>query len=99
MLGDTTANVHFIPDMFMYRLMNASVTHIGQIQTISVYENPMQGASTTLKRVEDILLSISILSLIAIPMLFIAIGVKLTSRGPVLFKQDRYGWGRRIKQS
>ncbi len=97
-LGDTTANVHLVPDLFIYCLMNASMSHVGEIQTISVYNNPMQGANAVLKRVEDILLSSVILSLIALPLLFIAIAVKLTSKGPVLFKQDRYGLdGKKIK--
>lgn len=97
-LGDTTANVHLVPDLFIYCLMNASMSHVGEIQTISVYNNPMQGANAVLKRVEDILLSSVILSFIALPLLFIAIAVKLTSKGPVLFKQDRYGLdGKKIK--
>ncbi|MEP2600080.1 MAG: exopolysaccharide biosynthesis polyprenyl glycosylphosphotransferase, partial [Paraglaciecola sp.] len=60
--------------------------------------NPMQGSLGALKRLEDIFLATIIMSLIAIPMLFIAIAVKLTSKGPVIFKQDRYGLnGRKIK--
>lgn len=97
-LGDTTANVELVPDAFMHNIINASVNHVGELQTISIYENPMQGASTILKRVEDLLLASAILTLITIPMLFIAIGIKLTSKGPVLFKQDRYGLdGKKIK--
>lgn len=93
LLGDTTANVQLVPDLFIYSLMKASMSHVGEIQTISVYGNPMQGASVTLKRVEDILLSLSILMIIAIPMLVISVIIKLTSRGPILFIQDRYGLG------
>lgn len=89
--GDTTADVHVVPDMLMYCLMHARMSHVGEIQTISVFENPMQGGSAALKRFEDIVLSLIILSVIAIPMLFIALGIKLTSKGPVIFKQNRYG--------
>lgn len=97
-LGDTTANVQIVPDLFVYCLMNASMSHVGNVQTISVYDNPMKGTSAALKRFEDIVLSLVILTIIAIPLLVIAIGVKLTSKGPVLFKQDRYGIdGRKIK--
>jgi putative colanic acid biosynthesis UDP-glucose lipid carrier transferase len=98
LLGDTTANVQLVPDLFIYSLMKASMSHVGDIQTISIYGSPMQGASATLKRVEDILLSLSILTIIIIPMIVIAAIIKLTSRGPVLFKQDRYGLdGKKIK--
>tara|TARA_R110001583_G_scaffold1285_1_gene10560 strand:- start:29970 stop:31379 length:1410 start_codon:yes stop_codon:yes gene_type:complete len=97
-LGDTTANVELVPDAFIHNIINASINHVGDIQTISVYENPMQGAATILKRIEDLVLASAILCLIAIPMLFIAIGIKYTSRGPVLFKQHRYGLdGKKIK--
>ena len=51
-----------------------------------------------MKRMEDVFLSLTILGIISIPMLCIALGIKLTSRGPVLFKQDRYGMdGKKIK--
>ena len=65
-LGDTTANVQLVPDLFIYCLMNASMSHVGEIQTISVYNNPMQGANAVLKRIEDILLSLVILTIIAV---------------------------------
>jgi putative colanic acid biosynthesis UDP-glucose lipid carrier transferase len=97
-LGDTTANVHLIPDFFTYCLMNASMSQVGQVQTISIYNNPMKGSGGALKRVEDIGLSLAILTIIALPMLVIALGITLTSKGPVLFKQDRYGLdGKKIK--
>jgi putative colanic acid biosynthesis UDP-glucose lipid carrier transferase len=97
-LGDTTANVELVPDKFMHNIINASLKHVGQIQTVSIYENPMQGNATLLKRIEDIVLSTIILSLIAIPMAGIALAIKYTSRGPVFFKQDRYGLnGKKIK--
>lgn len=97
-LGDTTANVQVVPDLFVYCLMSASMSHVGDVQTISVYNNPMKGAKAAFKRFDDIVLSLVILTIIAIPLMFIAVGIKLTSRGPVLFKQDRYGIdGRKIK--
>lgn len=98
LLGDTTANVQLVPDLFVYTLMNASMSHIGNIQTISVYDNPMRGGNAALKRFEDIVFSLGILTLISIPLLFIAIAVKATSKGPVIFKQNRYGLdGKKIK--
>jgi len=98
MLGDTTANVQLVPDLFVYTLMNASMSHIGNIQTISLFDNPMKGGNAALKRFEDIVLSFLILLLISIPLLFIAIAVKVTSKGPIIFKQNRYGLdGKKIK--
>lgn len=97
-LGDSTANVHVVPDLFMYCLMHGEMSHVGDVQTISVYDNPMQGSLGVLKRLEDLFLSICILTVIALPMLAIALAVKFTSKGPIIFKQDRYGLnGRKIK--
>lgn len=90
-LGNTAAHVQLVPNLFMYNLMSASMTHIGEMQTINVFNNPMLGFHASLKRLQDIVFASFILVLIAIPLLIIAAVVKLTSKGPVLFKQHRYG--------
>ena len=98
LLGDTTVDVHLIPDFFIYNLLHARIGQVGGLQTVSVYDTPMRGGWSLLKRLEDLILTSIILSVIALPMLMIAIGVKLSSRGPVIFAQDRYGLdGRKIK--
>ncbi|PRO71071.1 undecaprenyl-phosphate glucose phosphotransferase [Alteromonas alba] len=97
-LGDTTVDVHIVPDVFTFNLLHSRMGHVGEVQTISVYDSPMRGGYSIMKRMEDVFLSLSILAVIAIPMLCIALGIKLTSKGPVLFKQDRYGMdGKKIK--
>jgi len=96
--GDTTASVHLIPDFFTFNLLHARLTEVGTMQTLSVYDSPIFGINDVLKRIFDILFSISVLSVIAAPMLAIAALVKITSPGPVIFKQVRYGLdGRRIE--
>ena len=96
--SDSTATVYIIPNFFMYNLLNARWQSVGSIQTLSVFDTPFQGAGDVTKRLEDIVVSSLILTLIAIPMLIIAIAVKLTSKGPVIFKQNRYGLdGKKIK--
>ncbi|GAC29203.1 undecaprenyl-phosphate glucose phosphotransferase [Brumicola pallidula] len=96
--SDTTCSVYIIPNFFIYNLLNARWQTVGSVQTLSVFDTPFQGANNVLKRAEDLILSACILVLIAIPMLFIAIGIKATSTGPIIFKQNRYGLdGRQIK--
>ncbi|MCG6200435.1 undecaprenyl-phosphate glucose phosphotransferase [Psychromonas antarctica] len=90
-LGDTTVDVHLVPDFFTFNLMNARLSYVGETQTISVYESPMSGLSYLAKRIEDVIGAILILSVIVLPMLVIALLIKLDSPGPVLFKQKRYG--------
>tara|TARA_Y100001947_G_scaffold2058_1_gene1880 strand:- start:13426 stop:14829 length:1404 start_codon:yes stop_codon:yes gene_type:complete len=97
-LGDTTVDVHIVPDVFTFNLLHSRIGHVGEVQTISVYDSPMRGGYSIMKRMEDVFLSLAILTVIAMPMLLIAIGIKITSPGPVFFKQDRYGMdGKKIK--
>ena len=96
--GDTTASVHLIPDFFTYNLLHARLSEVGHMQTLSVYDSPIFGINDVLKRMFDIVFSLAVLTVIAIPMLVIAGAVKFTSKGPVVFKQIRYGLdGRRIE--
>lgn len=96
--SDTTANTYLIPDFFIYNLMQSRLSSIGNIPTISIHDTPFYGSNSWLKRAQDIIVSICIIMLIS-PILFaVAIGVKLSSPGPIIFKQYRYGLdGRRIK--
>lgn len=89
--SDTTANVYLIPNFFVYNLMNSRWQSVGSIQALSVYDTPFQGASEALKRIEDVVFSFLILCILLFPMLTIAAAVKLTSPGPAVFKQRRYG--------
>lgn len=90
-LSDTTVSVYLIPDFFIFDLLHASWGTIGDLPVVSISETPFYGVDGMIKRLEDIVLALLALVLVAIPMVVIAIGVKLTSRGPVLFKQYRYG--------
>ncbi|MBY0579661.1 MAG: undecaprenyl-phosphate glucose phosphotransferase [Burkholderiales bacterium] len=95
-LSDTTASFYVVPDIFVFNLMHARWLNVGGIPMVSIFESPFYDVDGWFKRVEDVVLGVLILMLIAIPMLFIAIGVKLTSPGPVLFKQRRYGLNGKI---
>jgi len=90
-LADSTASVYLVPDLFTFNLLNSRWVDYQGITAISIYETPFAGIDSYLKRLEDIVLSTLILLLIALPMLVIAIIIKLTSAGPVIFKQKRYG--------
>ena len=96
-LRDTTASIYFVPDIFVFDLIQARVDSIGDLPVVAVCETPFYGLNGLVKRVSDLLFSGVILLLVSPLMLGIAIGVKLSSPGPVLFKQRRYGLdGRKI---
>ncbi len=90
-LSDTTASVFLIPDFFVFNMMSARWSSVGGVPIVSIHDSPFYGVDGLFKRIEDIFFGAVILALIAVPMLFIAIGVKLSSPGPVFFKQRRYG--------
>jgi len=97
-LGDTTVEVHVVPDFFVFNLINSRIGQVGKVQTISVYSSPFSGVKSTLKRLEDFFGALLILTLIFIPMCVIALLIKLDSKGPVFFIQNRYGQdGKKIK--
>lgn len=97
-LGDTTVEVHVVPDFFTFNLINSRIGQVGSVQTISVYSSPFSGIKSTLKRIEDFIGATIILTLISIPMMVIALLIKLDSKGPVFFVQTRYGQdGQKIK--
>ena len=97
-LGDTTVDVHIIPDFLLSNLIHARIEHVGDVDTLSVFESPFIGAHEFIKRTEDVVVASLILLLISPLLLVIGAAVKLTSKGPVIFKQDRYGLdGKKIK--
>jgi putative colanic acid biosysnthesis UDP-glucose lipid carrier transferase len=90
-LYDTTVSVYFVPDIFLFDLIQARIDHINGIPVVAACETPFYGFNGLIKRLSDIALSCGILALVSPLLLMIALGVKLSSRGPILFKQRRYG--------
>src|SRR3954466_13515852 len=90
-LRDTTASIYFVPDIFVFDLIQARVDSIGDLPVVAVCETPFYGFNGLVKRLADYVLASLILLFIAPLLIGIAIGVKLSSPGPVLFKQRRYG--------
>ena len=97
-LRDTTASIYFTPDIFLFDLIQARMDTIGGMPVVAVCETPFYGVNSLIKRASDLVLASLILILIFPLMLAIVIGVKLSSPGPALFVQRRYGLdGREIR--
>jgi putative colanic acid biosynthesis UDP-glucose lipid carrier transferase len=90
-LSDSTASVYIVPDLFVFQMLHSRWSDVQGIPIVSVFENPLYGVDGVLKRGLDIVLATIALVLLALPMSVIALAVKLTSRGPVFFRQLRYG--------
>ena len=90
-LHDTTASIHFVPDIFLFDLIQGRIDTVDGMPVVSVCETPFRGLDGLIKRASDIALAL-LICVIALPlMLAIAAGVKLSSPGPVIFRQRRYG--------
>jgi putative colanic acid biosynthesis UDP-glucose lipid carrier transferase len=90
-LRDTTASIYFVPDVFAFDLIQGRLVQINGMPAISVCDTPFHGMDAVSKRVTDIVLASLALLVLSPLMLLLAIAVKLTSSGPVLFRQRRYG--------
>ena len=91
-LRNTTAEVRFVPDIFGFQLLNHSMTEIAGLPVISLTESPMAGANQLAKAVEDYVIASLILLATSPLFLLIALGVRLSSPGPVFYRQRRVTW-------
>ena len=90
-LRDTTVSIYFVPDFFMTDLIQARMDDLGGLPVVAVCESPFTGINGLFKQAFDFVLAAAILVMISPLLVTIAIAVKTTSPGPVLFRQYRYG--------
>ncbi|CAN7493959.1 undecaprenyl-phosphate glucose phosphotransferase [Pseudoduganella sp. LjRoot289] len=90
-LQDTTASVYFLPDIYVFDLMQARFDNVGGMPVIAICESPFTGFNSLVKRTSDIVLG-GLITLALVPvMAVIAAAVRISSPGPVIFRQRRYG--------
>jgi putative colanic acid biosynthesis UDP-glucose lipid carrier transferase len=87
----TTASLFFVPDVFGISIIQGRLQDLGGLPVVGICETPFTGTNELAKRLSDLVLASLILLLIAPLLLLIAIGIKLDSPGPVIFKQRRNG--------
>ncbi len=90
-LEDTTASVYFVPDLNAFQPIQNYIDDIDGIPAIAIRETPFRGINSLIKRVSDLLFSSAVIATIWPLLLLLAAAVKLSSPGPVLFRQRRYG--------
>lgn len=90
-LHDTTASIYFMPDVNIFDLMQARFDNVGGVPVVAICESPYAGIDSVVKNISDYVLALLILTMLIPIMLIIALIVKLTSPGPAIFKQRRYG--------
>jgi putative colanic acid biosynthesis UDP-glucose lipid carrier transferase len=90
-LRDTTASVYFVPNIFAFDLVQARCVEINGMPAFSICDSPLQGMSGFWKRAFDIVVASVALVFLSPVLLVMALAIKRSSPGPVLFKQRRYG--------
>src|SRR5437762_12382897 len=84
-------DVKVVPDLLQVIALRARLEDLDGVPVINVNDVPLQGFNSAVKRLIDIAISSAALALVAIPLALIAALVKLTSRGPVFYTQERMG--------
>jgi putative colanic acid biosysnthesis UDP-glucose lipid carrier transferase len=90
-LQNSTASVYLAPDVFGISIIQGRLQDLGGVPVVGMLETPFTGANELAKRYSDLVLASLILVLISPLMLAVAVGVKLSSPGPVIFRQRRNG--------
>jgi len=90
-VGDEPVTIHVVPDLFRFASLRGGVEEFEGMPFIHLRDSPLHGWSQVTKRVFDLVFSCALLIGLAPVLLLLALGVKLTSRGPVLYRQERMG--------
>lgn len=90
-LENTTASLHYVPDVFGVSIIQGRLADVDGIPVVSLRSSPFTGFNAFLKRASDVVLAAVILVLISPILAAVAIGVKRSSPGPIIFKQRRTG--------
>jgi len=92
-LRHTLVNIRFIPQFDDARLLKHRISYLNSQYAIDLSYTPLDGFNRSVKRLEDLILA-TLISIAVIPVcLVIALAIRLSSKGPVLFKQKRHGMG------
>ncbi len=84
-------DVKVVPDLLQVIALKARLWDLDGVPVIDVNDVPLQGINSIVKRLLDILISATLLVVLAIPLAIIAALVRMTSKGPALFRQERMG--------
>jgi len=90
-LGDACVEVHLVPDLFVFNLVQPRWFSFHGLPMVSIHDTPHTGLDSWLKQTSDYLLTLLLLLLFSPLLPVITLGVKLSSPGPIIFTQRRYG--------
>ena len=95
-LKSETVDVKVVPDLFKHMNIQSGVEELDGLPIVNLAESPLYGWNVVIKRVSDIVLSGFAILVTAPFMLLIACAVKLSSKGPVFYRQERMGLDQKV---
>ena len=90
-LRDTTCSIYYVPDVFVFDLIQSRTVEIAGIPAVAMCETPFYGYRGVIKRLTDVGMASALVVAFSPLLLALALLVKFTSKGPVIFRQRRYG--------
>lgn len=97
-IGDEPVTIYYVPDFGEFVKLSGKVEEFDDLHIITLQGSPLMGWNSILKRTLDLAVGSLALTLFSPLMVLIALGIKLTSRGPILYRQERMGLdGRRFE--
>jgi Undecaprenyl-phosphate glucose phosphotransferase len=95
-LRSLPVDIRLCPDMIAFHLPHRQLSHVAGVPMLNVFDKPLSGWGLILKSLEDRALAAFILFLISPLLALIALAIKVDSRGPILFRQKRYGFNNEV---
>jgi len=95
-LDGSVAEIRYVPDIFEYQLMHHSLSEIAGVPVVNISYSAIDGMNEVIKTCEDYVLAVVLLLMASPLMVLIALGVKLSSPGPVMYRQQRVGWNGQV---
>ena len=90
-IGDEPVTIHVVPDLGRFTSLRGGVEEFEGLPFVHLRESPLYGWNRVAKRVFDAVFSLAVVVLLSPVFLALAVAVKLTSPGPVLYGQERMG--------
>lgn len=95
-ISENPVKIRLAPDLAAFEYLNRDFTSLGGLPVMNLFDRPISGIDSLLKTIEDYILG-ALFLIVALPiMAIIAIAIKLDSKGPIFFQQDREGYNNNI---
>ena len=88
-IGDSLVDIKIVPDLFQFVSVGGAIEEFEGLPVISLQESPLEGINLVAKRCFDILCAVVTIIIFSPLLLLITLLVKLTSRGPIVYAQER----------